>query len=191
MTWTQFLTGMNVSTVLASGVVAAIAAAVVNGVTAWHRLRVEARDRKAASHDEQLRDAVVDLLAAELRRFRHGREVRDAIDEIVYSDMEKFMVRDPWERFVEGKNDRTDATYEMEDALGRLQLYGSALYEKAMPLLTIEHRSAKEGPDSVTERERDGVMATFLAAAHERLGITERTRPPRRRWQRLQASSSS
>ncbi|WP_018789006.1 hypothetical protein [Micromonospora sp. CNB394] len=76
---------MNWSSILASGLVAAVATARINAQTAWQRLRAEARDRKTASQDEHLRTAVEDFLTAETRRFRHDRGARHVIDDLIMS----------------------------------------------------------------------------------------------------------
>ncbi|MFJ3408314.1 hypothetical protein [Promicromonospora sp. NPDC090134] len=168
---------MNWPQILASGLVAAVAAALVNGITAWLRLRAEAKDRKSTSQTEHLRAAVVDALAAEARRFRHDREARDAIDDLISGRHAGHLSEVPAHesRRQERMRLRAEADADLENALGRVRLYSSALYEKAAPLHAVKYRSAlKEDQDGMTEKQRMDALAAFLKASQAQLGVRDR-----------------
>lgn len=164
---------MNWPQIFASGVVAAVAAAIINGMTAWLRLRAEAKERRATSRDDHLRTAVVDLLAAEARWFRYDRDVRDAIDGIIASRAAKHSTEEDEARRLDGIRLRTEADADLENALGRLRLYSAELHVEAMPLRAVKHRSVLEhlDRDDATNQQRADALDRFLTAAQDRLGI--------------------
>lgn len=163
--------------IASSAVTAGVVSAAVNAAFSWAKFVAEARERRNETRRAHLRDAVVEFLAAETRRFDEDFEVQSNQGEFSRRLRQKLPTSEDenWWSFFRSTSARYDAANEeVAHAIGRMRLYSRDLYRHAEEVNSI--RTTLADPSHLypeIESAHDAALDAFLKAARKELGIDD------------------
>lgn len=163
--------------IASSAVAAGVVSAAVNAAFGWARFVAEARDRRNETRRAHLREAVVEFLAAEERRFEEDYEVQaNGADLLRHLERKRQTAEDEkWWSMYRATSERWQAALrEGANAIGRMRLYSEDVYRHAEAVYSI--RSTIGNPSHLneeTEAAHDNALKMFVKAARRELGIDD------------------